>query len=177
MKNILSGFSSKTRRSLAKFALLCSVITPAAVSTAHAAETAIAAPAPAASHLKVGDSYGGGKVVYLFQSGDEGYVAGQTHGLIASKEDIGAGATWEKAVKLCQQYKAGGFSDWRLPNKAELNRLYASRSVVGGFRDRHYYWSSSESDKNDAWDQSFRTGAQNLGYKLDNNYVRAVRTF
>jgi hypothetical protein len=175
MKNIMSGYFSKSRISVAKIALLCTIITPAVAPSVHASETAIASPAPGA--LKIGDSYGGGKVAYLFQSGDEGYVAGQTHGLIVSKQDLGSGATWENAVKACQQYKSGGFSNWRLPNKVELNKLYVNRMAVGGFKDRHYYWSSTESDKNDAWDQSFRTGVQNLGYKLDNNYVRAVRTF
>jgi hypothetical protein len=175
MKNIMSGIFLKSRRSVAKIALLCTIITPAVVPSIHAAETAFAAQAP--SQLKIGDNYGGGKVAYLYQSGDEGYVAGQTHGLIASKHDVGSDTTWEKAVKQCKQYKNGGFSDWRLPNKGELDKLYISKSVIGGFKDRHYYWSSTESDKNDAWDQSFRNGAQSLGYKLDNNYVRAVRTF
>ena len=34
--------------------------------------------------LKVGDSYGGGIVAYIFQSADAGYVAGQQHGLIVT---------------------------------------------------------------------------------------------
>ncbi|HWR02207.1 MAG TPA: DUF1566 domain-containing protein [Chlorobaculum sp.] len=176
MNNILCSFFSKSRRIMVQLALVCTVASPVAVCSVYAAETAVAATHVPAN-LKVGDNYGGGKVAYLFQSGDEGYVAGQTHGLISAKEDQASNTTWDKAVKACQQFKGGGFSDWRLPNKAELNRLYVSRAAIGGFKDHHFYWSSTESDKNDAWDQSFRTGVQNLGYKLDNNYVRAVRTF
>jgi hypothetical protein len=127
--------------------------------------------------LKAGDSYEGGKVVFVCQPGEKGYVDGQIHGLVAATEDIGNGTTWAMAVKLCKEYRAGGFSDWRLPEKDELNRMFINKMVIGGFKERHFYWSASASDKNDAWDQSFRTGITNLGYKLDNNYVRAVRPF
>ena len=37
---------------------------------------------------KIGDIYGGGKVAYIFQSGDAGYVEGQQHGLIAAEADV-----------------------------------------------------------------------------------------
>ena len=48
------------------------------------------------SPLKVGDSYGGGKVFYIFDEGDYGYLKGQTHGLIASLNDQSpeAGIRW-----------------------------------------------------------------------------------
>jgi len=42
----------------------------------------------------VGDSYGGGVVAYIFQSGDPGYVPGQTHGIIASTSDQSTGIQW-----------------------------------------------------------------------------------
>jgi len=41
--------------------------------------------------VAVGDSYGGGKVAYIFQVGDPGYIAGQTHGLIAATADLNGG--------------------------------------------------------------------------------------
>lgn len=42
----------------------------------------------------IGQGYGGGKIAYVLQSGDPGYVAGQTHGLIAATADQGAGFVW-----------------------------------------------------------------------------------
>ena len=44
--------------------------------------------------IDIGDSYQGGIIAYLFQSGDNGYVAGETHGLIAATADQSNGIQW-----------------------------------------------------------------------------------
>lgn len=49
-------------------------------------------------------------------------------------------------------------------------------SVVGGFADNNY-WSSSENNANNAWNQNFNNGNQNNNNKNNNNRVRAVRGF
>ena len=48
------------------------------------------------SPLQVGDEYGGGKIFYIFGPSDNGYIKGQTHGLIAALEDqtTDAGVKW-----------------------------------------------------------------------------------
>ena len=43
---------------------------------------------------QLGDFYGGGVIFYLFVAGDTGYVAGETHGLIAAVADQSSGIRW-----------------------------------------------------------------------------------
>jgi hypothetical protein len=44
--------------------------------------------------LAVGQAYQGGIIAYIFVSGDSGYVAGQTHGLITTTSNQSTGAQW-----------------------------------------------------------------------------------
>jgi hypothetical protein len=44
--------------------------------------------------LSVGDSAYGGIIFYVFQSGEEGYVEGEIHGLIAASSDQSSAASW-----------------------------------------------------------------------------------
>ena len=50
--------------------------------------------------IAVGDVYGGGRVFYIFQSGDLGYVAGQTHGLIAATVNQSSGIRWNNGSNI-----------------------------------------------------------------------------
>lgn len=91
--------------------------------------------------------------------------------------DIMAGcATAGIAARICGNLVLNGFSDWHLPSRDELYKLYIKRDSIGGFVNG-YYWSSSEIGHGNSWDQNFIYGNQHYGIKLDNFYVRAVRTF
>jgi hypothetical protein len=83
------------------------------------------------------------------------------------------------AASLCRNLTLGGYSDWYLPSKDELNKLYLNKAVVGGFVDIYYYWSSTEYSSSTAWVQGF----DNYGYQTNHlkdysfHYVRAIRAF
>ena len=80
------------------------------------------------------------------------------------------------AAGLARAYTGGGYTDWFLPSKDELNKLYLNRVAVGGFAD-YPYWSSSESHLISAWYQNLTTGGQSYPQKSMQLYVRAIRSF
>ena len=79
------------------------------------------------------------------------------------------------AARTCDNYSFGGYTDWYLPSKDELNQLYINRTYIGGLAGN--YWSSSEVDANNAWAQNFGTGVQTSTSKNTTYHVRAVRKF
>jgi chitodextrinase len=89
------------------------------------------------------------------------------------------------AAELCDNYTGGGYSDWFLPSKDELNRMYQNKATIdataganagSGFAS-DYYWSSTENNFNVAWIQFFYNGSQYTNNKNYSSRVRAVRAF
>ncbi|MBU4257544.1 DUF1566 domain-containing protein [Patescibacteria group bacterium] len=93
--------------------------------------------------------------------------------------DIEAGCTaFGTAADICANLGLGGYSDWFLPSKDELNLMYENLKVfgVGGFAE-YNYWSSSEDGAYLAWLQDFYNGNQGSYYKFNTLRVRAIRAF
>jgi hypothetical protein len=80
------------------------------------------------------------------------------------------------AARVCGDLVLGGYSDWYLPSKDELNKLYINKVAVGGFTSNSY-WSSTELSYDSAGRQYFSNGFQDYGVKYDYYLVRAVRAF
>jgi hypothetical protein len=112
----------------------------------------------------------GGFVVYEEWAG--------RHGLVAAITDLGQ-MDWKSAKTACDELILNGYSDWYLPTKDELNRLYVSLKMAGvGNLANRYYWSSTEDNDIYAWLQGFDNGVQsNNGNKIIRYYVRAMRAF
>ena len=73
-----------------------------------------------------------------------------TNKIIASQ----GGTATSYAAGVARAYTGGGYTDWYLPSKDELNKLYLSRFVIGRYVT-DAYWSSSERNNINAWAQDF----------------------
>jgi hypothetical protein len=82
------------------------------------------------------------------------------------------------AARLCYDLNQGGYSDWYLPSKDELDKLYINRSAIGGF-STGLYWSSTEASGTTAVYQNFANGFFSESAKDDGNLftTRAIRNF
>lgn len=120
--------------------------------------------------LAIGDSYQGGIIFYIDDTGEHGLLASTTDqsdgaewGCIATNFptaqniEIGTGSTNTLAIvqncteegiaaKICSGLSLNGFDDWFLPSINELELMYSLRESIGGFdeSDNSVYTSSSE---------------------------------
>ena len=91
---------------------------------------------------------------------------------------------WEEAKKVAEGYRGGGFSDWRLPTKEELNFVYQNLrkpGIITGQGD-DWHWSSCSLSYNRNylfWVQHFGGRQYKNGYDSANfdHSVRAIRSF
>lgn len=155
-------------------------------------------------NLSIGGSNAGGIIFYLDASGCHGLVAKGTdepssyqwssssfntwafvngiYGGIQNTNKIiyqaGVNSSTSPAASVCDNLISGGYNDWYLPSKDELDLMYVNLHLqeLGGFADL-YYWSSTEGGSGIAWLQGFGDGSQGDVLKFDFYYVRAIRAF
>jgi hypothetical protein len=160
---------------------------------------------------KIGDMAQGGIVFFIDESGEHGLVAdisdvstgirwyAGTSGRTQAKGDgpfagemntaviiaahVAIGDDWGiYAARLCAELQKGGYGDWYLPSKEELNLMYNNLYLagLGGFDTSNNYWCSTEVEGSSsfAWSQWFLTGNQTVGSpKGSTHRVRAIRAF
>ena len=149
----------------------------------------------------IGETFGGGVVFYVYDEGQHGLIADNSSTISffpwnngsftttnALRDDVFAGkfnterininqGVGSYAAQICASFRGGGYSDWYLPSKYELNLLYQQKSVLpivssGG------YWSSTEFNADYAWMQYFTSGLQGFTGKASMFIcVLAVRAF
>lgn len=151
----------------------------------------------------IGEEYGGGIIFYLDASGEHGLIAAAVDQSTMAKwgffenpaganaVTIGAGVTnTDKiisinpsanagiAARLCSDLTLNDYSDWFLPSLNELKLLYKNLQLKGiGNIAKAEYWSSSETDFNNAWLFDFNTGSPVESTVNKPSYVRAIRAF
>jgi len=178
-----------------------------ATNVTNTADSGVVIAAFSETVLKVGDSYGGGIVAYIFVEGDNGYVAGEQHGLISATEDQSTGIQWYNGSFMETGATGTAIGTGQVNTTTIVNvqgaGSYAANLcndlIVGNYNDwflpskdelnklylnkvaiggfAYGYWSSSEYNVYDAWAQNFFHGYQYY-YNEDITFrVRAVRAF
>ncbi len=159
--------------------------------------------AKANKKMQIGQTYGGGIIFYVDETGEHGLIASIDNGeskraqwgctgteVGETESGIGTGKENTKkiivacrtastsgiAARLCNQATIDGYNDWFLPSKEELNLLYENKEIIGGY-EHGYYWSSSEFSADFAWYQHFDFGFQDYLKKDFSYYYRPIRAF
>jgi len=150
--------------------------------------------------IKIGDSYAGGIIFYIDNSGQHGLVCAASDQSLGqwgcykteiggTSKSLGTGQANTSvivnscseagiAARLCNDLVLNGYDDWFLPSKDELNEMYVNLNLNGlGDFTSYWYWSSSECTLDFAWFQNFTDGNQIFNTKTFNMHVRAVRAF
>jgi hypothetical protein len=84
------------------------------------------------------------------------------------------------AARYCANmvYPAGGYTDWHLPSRNELNLVLYAMNVAGkGNFSANWYRSSTEDTIIYTWIETFSNGAASTDIKTDYDYVRCVRRY
>lgn len=116
-------------------------------------------------------SHGTDYVTKVFATTNANHATNDFDGA-ANTEGLVSGWANTAAAKYCADMVFGGFDDWYLPAKDELNLLVTHKTAIGGFIG-NYYWSSSQTSNSHALVQ-FNTSVMDFT-KSTSMYVRCMR--
>ena len=115
-----------------------------------------------------------------------GTVLDTSTNLMWAAKDNGVDINWQSAKAYCENYRGGGYTDWRMPTQDELAGLYDASKSRQGACNRSYsinvvtelvnitcfaYW-ASETRRSDAAYFTFDGGSR---YWYPNSFVKYVR--
>jgi hypothetical protein len=101
--------------------------------------------------------------------------------MYTTPKDSGLCGEWRRAMDYAAGLDAHGHKDWRAPTTAELKVLCTHCAAIGNFDETGsnpggWYWSSTQTNRYDAWAQRFSGGNQFLNLcKDDAASLRCVR--
>jgi hypothetical protein len=112
---------------------------------------------------------------------DNGTVLDTNTNLIWAATDNGSDIDWANAKSYCENYRGGGYTDWRMPTQDELQGLY-DRSILGN-NDYHLttmitltaccLW-TSETRRSAAAYFNFRYGSKHLTHQSNSRKGRVL---
>ena len=93
--------------------------------------------------------------------------------------------TARRAAHWCYELAAAGQTDWFLPSREQLKRLYVAKDAVNvaltaqsaTLLNSGYYWSSTQANACEAWYVYFDNGETNTGVKSNAANVRPIREY
>jgi hypothetical protein len=150
--------------------------------TSYGPAVSFSTPSPP---VDLGANYGGGIVVYIYTSGDAGYVSGETHGLIAETQNQVTGGNFANVNSnlnnaLYHSTAGQAYTDWRIPSLVEIRKIFDQKSRFGAFDFNSYYivnvpaTFTNSSSSFYAFDMTNSGSGTGFGYPCN---LRAVRSF
>lgn len=122
--------------------------------------------------LKIGDIGPGGGLICNIEGGRA----------LECSEVLGS-ATWSGAKEICSEYRGGGYDDWYLPSREELNFIYVNLKLTGKIIGSSWFWSSTFKAYYDLFNEAYAyclyMGDGDIdSFETDSDkIVRAVRAF
>ena len=107
----------------------------------------------------------------------DGIGAGEMNTLLIVSQQTDDNFFGNYAAKVAVDCQIGGYGDWYLPSKSELDILFELKDEIGGFVSNNY-WSSTEYNVGFAWGLSFNSYKCEFTLnKGSRNAIRCVRKF